>query len=208
MSWRTCQKPSNLWEQSYFCILPGILSILFVIAGITNVCFWLWLLKCHSFVPFPQPQIQTESTFLPYYFTSYHFICGHFKSQCIVNFCPEMRSNTYIALPTTLSIIINVSSPLHLSHTSITLLEMSNAFVTVIALWWPPRLRKVQCKNMVFFLLTALSELQNTKFIITGIFMLYLKWLKTKHRALTPFVLLIFLMCCRSFGFRHMFSPC
>lgn len=158
MSWRTCQKPSTLWERSYLCILPGILSILFVIAG--NVCFWLWLLKCNSFVPFPQPQIQTESTFLPYYFTSYHFICGHFKSQCIVNFCPEMRSNTYIALPTTLSIIINVSSPLHLSHTSITLLEMSNAFVTVITLWWPWGSGKCSVR-IWFFLLTALSELQN-----------------------------------------------
>lgn len=59
---------------------------------------------------------------------------GHFKKQCIVKSLPETRSNTYRALPTTLFITINVSSPLHPSHTVITLAEMSNAFATVITL--------------------------------------------------------------------------
>lgn len=43
------------------------------------------------------------------------FIYNHFKKQCIVNFLPQMRSNTSRALPTSLSITINVNSPLHLS---------------------------------------------------------------------------------------------
>lgn len=76
---------------------------------------------------------------------------GHFKKQCTVKSLPQMRSNTYRALPTTLFITINVSSPLHPSHTVITLVEMSNAFGTVVTRWWPGRYA-----TTTFFLLAAL----------------------------------------------------
>lgn len=73
----------------------------------------------------------------------------HFKKQCIVNSLPEMRSNTYRALPTALSITINVSSSLHPVLTFITLVEMSNIFATITVK--ASRLRKVRYQKTVYF---------------------------------------------------------
>lgn len=94
----------------------------------------------------------------PLYFiilpVAFHLL-GHFKKQCIVNSLPEMRSNTYRALPTTRFITINVSSSLHPSHTfSGNVKCICNSHNTVMAL----RLRKVHyhIEYVFFFLLTAL----------------------------------------------------
>lgn len=64
---------------------------------------------------FPPPQTRRESLFLSCEFPSRLSFTTTSKRQCIVNFLPQMRSNTSRALPTTLSITINVNSPLHLS---------------------------------------------------------------------------------------------
>lgn len=62
-----------------------------------------------------------------------------------------MRSNAYRALPTALSITINVSSSLHPVDTFITLVEMSDVFATAVAL----RLRKMHITLFFSFLFFA-----------------------------------------------------
>ena len=110
--------------------------ILSVIAGITNVFFCLRLAECHSFVPLPQPQTQRTSALqhLSYYFTRCLSFTWPLQKAMHSQLPSEMRSNTYRALATTLFITINVSSSL---HPSLTFIEMSNVFATVITPWWP-----------------------------------------------------------------------
>lgn len=134
--------------------------ILLVIVGITNALFFMTSRMSFFCSPPSTSNTVRSSMAAPLYLiispTSVIYLATS-KKQCIVNSLPEMRSNTYGALPTTLFITINVSSPLHPLHTFITLLEMSNAFATVITPWWPwGSGRSTITKNMTFFLLCAL----------------------------------------------------
>lgn len=95
--------------------------------------FWFATSRMSFFCSPPSTSGPTAPLYLIVSPVAFH-LPGHFKKQCIVNSAPEMRSNTYRALPTILFITINVSSPLHPVHTFITLVEMSNVFATVITL--------------------------------------------------------------------------
>lgn len=80
-------------------------------AEITNA--FVWFAECHPSVPPTSNMAWKHLSVL--WFSRLPFIYDNFKKPCIVNFLPQMRSNIYGALPTTISITINVNSPLHLS---------------------------------------------------------------------------------------------
>lgn len=126
--------------------------------------YFLRQAKCHSFVLLPQPQTwcilfwQQLSTLLFYQLPFIYPVTSKKKKKkpCIVNsLCNEVKY--YRALSTTLFTTINDSSPLHPSHTFITLVEMSNVFTTVITPWWPWGFGRCSItKDITFLFLGAL----------------------------------------------------
>lgn len=105
MSWRSHNKPYSRWQRSHD---PWDTVLQSASASTDYKCVCVTCRMSLTSNPVGKPL----SVLL---FYPPPFIYDHFKKQCIVNFLPQMRSNTYRALPTTLSITINVNSALHLS---------------------------------------------------------------------------------------------
>lgn len=99
MSWRSCGRLCTRWQRSYLCTILETLHPAAAGRDYKRLC-----VTCRMSLIGSNSVGKHISILLVY----------HFKKQCIVNHQPQMRSSTSTALPTTHSITINVTSPLHL----------------------------------------------------------------------------------------------
>lgn len=109
---RWCDMPCPRWQRSYLC------WTLASRAGASRYYKCLCVICRMSPICSPNLKHGMEASFCHLsvlWFSHLPCIYDHFKKPCIDNFLPQMRSNIYRALPTTISITINVNNPLHLS---------------------------------------------------------------------------------------------
>lgn len=165
--------PSTLWARS--CVVPDILFHP-VADSVDSKYLFSPFPECHFVCFNPSTSNTAYRGSLPLIVLPVAFhLPGHFKRQCIVNSPPEMRSNTYRAMPITIFITINVSRPIHPLHTFITPVEMSKVFAT----WWETLTLGLR-KNNIFFSFPNAENWLLPLFFLLRVYKSWL-WLSTDH---------------------------